>query len=162
MTHPETPRLELYVRSLHPDGAHERQEAAIETLERLDEDDRIADFSVVVWGKQVAPETAASRTREGEFMLNRIAEFKQWALSNGVSLESFYQERRVDSPVSEDPHTVVTLPVMGLAEYRDGELEHVAPCTDGDAVHTVTDRLDELADGETEPPLEAVEPVPTP
>ncbi|MDG5775456.1 hypothetical protein QA599_03300 [Haloarculaceae archaeon H-GB1-1] len=158
----DRPRLELYVRSLLPDGAHERQEAAIERLDRLDENDDVSEYSVVVWGKQVAPETAAARTREGEYILNRIAEFKQWALGNTVSLESFYQERRVDAPVTAEAHTAITLPVMGLAEYHGGELTHVAPCTDGDTVHTVVERLEQLENGQTEPPTSPQDPIPTP
>ncbi|MFB6307955.1 MAG: HTH domain-containing protein, partial [Haloarculaceae archaeon] len=74
--------------------------------------------------------------------------FKQWALSNNVSLESFYQTRPVDSEVTDSPRTAMTLPVMGLAEYADGELVHVAPCTKGDTVHTIMDRLDRLEAGE--------------
>jgi hypothetical protein len=141
------PHIELYVRSLLPTGAHERQEAVIEQLERLEQEDVIADFSVIVWGKQIARDSAAAHTEEGRYILNRVAEFKQWALSNNVSLESFYQTTTVDTEVAPEPHTAMTLPVMGLAEYQDGELQHVAPCTDGDVVHTIMDRLDRLEDG---------------
>ncbi|PSP52646.1 hypothetical protein BRC95_08695 [Halobacteriales archaeon QS_5_68_33] len=141
-------RLELYVRSLLPDGAHGRQEAVIERLERLDAEDAIEGFSVIVWGKQVAPESAGAHTEEGEYILNRVAEFKQWALSNNVSLESFYQRQSVENETSERSYDAMVLPVMGLAEYRDGELVHVAPCTGGTDVHTITDRLDRIERGE--------------
>jgi hypothetical protein len=139
---------ELYVGSLRPDGAHERQEAVIEQLERLDRDDQIEDFSVIVWGKQVARESAAAHTEEGKYILNRVAEFKQWALSNNVSLESFYQTTEVESEVTDDAYSAMVLPIMGLAEYQEGELVHVAPCTKGDVVHTIVDRLDRLEDGQ--------------
>ncbi|MEF8852593.1 MAG: HTH domain-containing protein [Haloarculaceae archaeon] len=142
------PRIELYVRSLLPDGAHGRQESVIERLERLDAEDGIADFSVIVWGKQVAPESAGAHTEEGEYILNRVAEFKQWALSNNVSLESFYQRQTVENETSDRSYDAMILPVMGLAEYADGELVHVAPCTDGRVVHTITDRLDRIERGE--------------
>ena len=141
------PRIELYVRSLLPDGAGHRQEAVIEQLQRLDAEDEIADFSVIVWGKQIAHESAGSRTEEGEYILNRVAEFKQWALSNNVSLESFYQTTEVESEITDD-YSAMVLPVMGLAEYDDGELKHVAPCTKGDVVHTIMDRLERLEAGE--------------
>jgi len=148
MTGTQTPRIELYVRSLLPDGAHSRQEAVIERLERLDAEDEIADFSVIVWGKQIARESAGAHTEEGEYILNRVAEFKQWALSNNVSLESFYQTHEVGNDATDDSQTAMVLPVMGLAEYEDGELRHVAPCTSGDEVHTIVDRLDEIERGE--------------
>ena len=142
------PRIELYVRSLLPDGAGNRQEAVIERLQRFEAEGEIEDFSVIVWGKQVAPESAAAHTEEGKYILNRVAEFKQWALSNNVSLESFYQRQRVENDVTGSAYTAMVLPVMGLAEYEDGELRHVAPCTDGDVVHTITERLEGLENGE--------------
>ena len=143
-----TSHIELYVRSLLPNGAHERQEAVVDRLERLDREDRIENFSLIVWGKQVARESAAAHTEEGQYILNRVAEFKQWSLSNNVSLESFYQTTTVDNEVTDASYTAMTLPVMGLAEYVDGELQHVAPCTSGDVVHTIVERLDRLENGE--------------
>ncbi|MBX0325712.1 hypothetical protein EGH21_22090 [Halomicroarcula sp. F13] len=142
-----TPRIELYVRSLLPDGAHERQEAVIDHLDRLDREDEIAGYNVVVWGKQIAPESAAANTEEGKYILNRVAEFRQWALSSNVSLESFYQTSEVESEVTDGAYDAMVLPVMGLAEYHDGELAHVAPCTDGDVVHTIMDRVERLENG---------------
>jgi len=149
------PRLELYVRSLLPDGAHDRQEAVVSRLQRLDAEDLIESQSVIVWGKQVSRDSAVADTMEGRYILNRVADFKQWALSNNVSLSSFYRTHPVDSAVTEDPYTAITLPVMGLAEYEDGELVHVAPCTEGEVVHTITDRLERLERGE--PPALAEE-----
>jgi DNA-binding Lrp family transcriptional regulator len=148
MTGTDGPRIELYVRSLLPDGAHGRQEAVIERLERLESNGDIEGFSVIVWGKQIAPESAGAHTEEGEYILNRVAEFKQWALSNNVSLESFYQRQNVENETSERTYDAMVLPVMGLAEYQDGELCHVAPCTKGDDVNTITDRLDRIERGE--------------
>ncbi|WP_123533503.1 HTH domain-containing protein [Halosimplex salinum] len=148
MTGTQTPRIELYVRSLLPDGAHNRQEAVIERLQELDAEDEIEDFSVIVWGKQIARNSSGARTEEGEYILNRVAEFKQWALSNNVSLESFYQTHEVENDVTDEPRTAMVLPVMGLAEYDGEELRHVAPCTKGDEVHTIMDRLDRLERGE--------------
>lgn len=148
MTGTDRPRIELYVRSLLPDGAHGRQEAVIDRLERLDAEDEIESFSVIVWGKQIARESAGARTEEGEYILNRVAEFKQWALSNNMSLESFYQKQTVANETSDREIDTITLPVMGLAEYQEGELVHVAPCTEGETVHTITERLEQLERGE--------------
>ncbi|NLV11973.1 HTH domain-containing protein [Haloarcula argentinensis] len=143
-----TPHIELYVRSMLPDGAHDRQEAVIDRLQTLDENDHIDGFNVIVWGKRIAPQSAAARTEEGKYILNRVAEFKQWALSNNVSLESFYQDTTVDSEVAASAYDAMALPVMGLAEYDDSELVHVAPCTKDDVVHTIMDRLDRLEAGQ--------------
>jgi len=143
-----TPHIELYVRSMLPDGAHERQEDVIDRLDTLEQNDQIASFNVIVWGKQIAPQSAAAGTEEGQFILNRVAEFKQWALSNNVSFESFYQRTQVDSEATESAYDAMTLPVMGLAEYDGEELAHVAPCTEGDTVHTIVDRLERLEAGQ--------------
>jgi hypothetical protein len=148
MTSDQSPHIELYVRSLLPKGAHERQEAVIEQLERLEQQDTIEGFSVIVWGKQIARDSAAAHTEEGRYILNRVAEFKQWALSNNVSLKSFYQTTTVDNEVASESHNAMTLPVMGLAEYQDGELQHVAPCSNGDIVHTIMARLERLENGQ--------------
>jgi len=142
------PYIELYVRSMLPDGAGSRQEAILDKLAELDRRDEIAGYNVIVWGKQIAPESAAANTEEGRYILNRVAEFKQWALSNNVSLESFYQQTAVDSEVTDSAYDAMVLPVMGLAEYDGEELAHVAPCTKGEDVHTVTERLDRLEAGE--------------
>nr|WP_310919634.1 HTH domain-containing protein [Haloarcula sp. S1CR25-12] len=143
-----SPYIELYVRSMLPDGAGERQESVIDKLDELDRTDEIAGYNVVVWGKQIAPESGAAATEEGRYILNRVAEFKQWALSNNVSLESFYQRTTVDSEVTGAAYDAMVLPVMGLAEYDEDELTHVAPCTEGEEVHTITDRLERLEAGE--------------
>ena len=87
-------------------------------------------------------------TDEGRYICNRVAEFKQWALSNNVSLESFYQQTTVDSEAADSAYDAMALPVMGLAEYDGDELAHVAPCTNGETVHTITDRLETLDAGE--------------
>jgi len=137
-------RLELYVRTLSPPGARARQEAVLERLQRLDEEDHIDDFYVKVWGKQVDPTTRAADTDQGQFILNRIAEFKQWALAENTTLESFYQTHEQSSSITGEDHTNIVLPKMGLAEYHGSELEQVAPCTTGDDVYSVVDHIDDL------------------
>lgn len=137
-------RLELYVRSLSPLGARTRQEAVIERLQRLEEADRVDDVHVLVWGRRIDPTSTAAETEQGQFILNRIAEFKQWALANNTTLESFYQTREQSSSVVGDDYTTIVLPKMGLAEYRGEELEQVVPCTGPDGVESVADYLDDL------------------
>jgi len=142
------PHIELYVRSLLPDGAGKRQEAVLERLDRLERTGEIAGYNIIIWGKQLAPDSAAADTEEGQYILNRVAEFKLWALSNNVSLDSFYQRTAVESEVTGMADDVMILPVMGLAEYRESELTHVAPYVKDEDVHTISDRLDGLEAGE--------------
>ncbi|MFB6163745.1 MAG: HTH domain-containing protein [Haloarculaceae archaeon] len=139
-------RLELYVRTLSPPGARSRQEAVIDRLDALAESERVDDWYVKVWGKQIDPTTNAADTDQGQFILNRIAEFQQWALANNATLESFYQTREQSSSITGEDHTSIVLPKMGLAEYHGSELAQVTPCTrrEDDDVCTVIDHLNEL------------------
>jgi hypothetical protein len=141
---PDDIRLELYVRTLSPPGARSRQEDVLERLQRFEEDDHIDDFYVKVWGKQIDPTTRAAETEQGQFILNRIADFQQWALANNITLESFYQTHEQSSSITGEEHTTIVLPKMGLAEYHGTELQQVTPCTDGDVVQSVTDHIDDL------------------
>lgn len=124
--------VELYVRSLYTPGAHERQEQLIEALTRLAERGAIDDFSVVVWGKYIPLEGATGATDTS--LRRRITAFEQWAAKEGVSLDSFYRTREATTLATETSQTVLTLPMFGLAEYEDGDLVQVSPCTDGDCV----------------------------
>lgn len=137
-------RLELYVRTLSPPGARSRQEAVIDRLRRLEDDDHVDDVFVKVWGKQIDPTTSAAETEQGQFILNRIAEFQQWALANNTTLDSFYQSRQQSSSITGEEHHTMVLPKMGLAEYHGDELQQVSPVAVGEDTKTVPEHLDAL------------------
>lgn len=137
-------RVELCVRSLAPAGAHGNQNAVIERLERLEAAGVVEAFDIRIWGKQVAPSTAAARTETGRAALDRYEQFKEWAEHNDRSLGSFFDVHPVELGMTGEQYTAVMFPVVTMAEYRDGDLVHVAPCTDGDTVYTVGDRLDTI------------------
>lgn len=140
----ESVRLELYVRTLSPPGARSRQEAVIDRLHRLAEEGLVADTNVHVWGRQIDPTTSAADTEQGQFILNRIAEFQQWALANNTTLETFYETREQSSAVTDEEYTTLVLPKLGLAEYHGEELAQVTPCTEPDGVYSVPDHLDDI------------------
>ena len=74
------PRIELYVRSLLPDGASNRQEAVIEQLQRLDAEDEIADFSVAICFPQTITEKSAmSSLRFSVSRRSMTASCRSWA-----------------------------------------------------------------------------------
>jgi hypothetical protein len=139
------PSVELFVRSLSPSGATHRQEAILDRLDRLDEQDVIEDYTVTVWGERIGPDSLAAETDTGQRTLNSVAEFESWADANGVSVERFYPVETVDSTLAGDRYTAISLPVMAMAEFVDGELCHVTPHED-DRVRTVADRLDTFED----------------
>lgn len=146
--------LELYVRTLTPPGARSRQEDVLERLEHVEEADPVDDVFVKVWGKQIDPTTRAADTDQGQFILNRIAEFQQWALANNTTLESFYQTHEQSSSITGEDHTTIVLPKIGLAEYHGNELHQVSPCTQNDGVFNVGDHLEDLERRVSDKPTE--------
>lgn len=136
-------RLELFVRSLCPEGCRPQQDALVARMSELESAGVIEGYDVHVWGKQVEldPET---RTEPGERALATYRSFVEWADRNGRNLGSFFQERAVDSAVSGESYRSVVFPAFALAEYVDGDLAFVTPSADGQRIRTPTDRFDEL------------------
>lgn len=151
-------RVELYVRSLLPRGAHERQERVIEQLERLEAEDAVASFEVEVWGNRVGPSTAAARTGAGRAARERLETFVEWAQANDRSLRPCFETHAVASEFTETAYTAIEFPLMTLVEYEDNEIRHVAPCTDGTTTYTVSDRLQAFERGTEAQPAAGSEP----
>jgi hypothetical protein len=139
-----TVRLELYVRSLLASQAHEQQNAVVDRLQSLDDEDVVSDVDIVVWGRQAPASPAQARTDAGEFALNRVAVFTTWAERNGCSLEGHFEYRTIESEFRRESYRAVRFPVMTLAEYHDEALAFVAPVTTPDGPCTVQDRLDHI------------------
>lgn len=141
MTATETRRVELHVRSLS-----EARNPASEHLDRLRAlaDRGEIDLSVSVWGREVGLSTAARETDAGQYVLDRVASFREWADERDVSVEPFFRTRQVHSTVTGESYATLVLPVSCLAEYRDGSLVHVAPYTTENAVHSVADHVSRL------------------
>ncbi|MFB6179471.1 MAG: HTH domain-containing protein [Halorientalis sp.] len=141
----EAVTVDLHVRSLAPRAGHTQQTTAIERLDDLESAGRLAAFNVHVWGHQVSLSTAAADTAAGQFVLNRVDQFREWADETGRSVDSFFETRRIESEITGEQYAALVLPSLTLAEYHDGDLAYVAPCSDGDSVCTVEDRIDTLA-----------------
>lgn len=146
-------RLELFVRSLCPEGCRDQQDALVDRMSELESAGIIQGYDVRVWGKQVELDPE-HRTEPGERALDTYRSFVEWADRNGRNLGSFFQERTVDSVVSRESYRSVVFPAFALAEYVDGDLAFVTPSTDGQRICTPTDRFDELdqhTEGSTAP-----------
>lgn len=134
-------RVELYVRSLAPTGAQHRQETVLDRLDDLARADAIAEYDISIWGRRIRP--SMRTTDPGRAILARIDAFREWADRADVSLNAL-EVRSVESAIVEESYSVVVLPAMALAEYRGGDLVHVAPHEAGGRTTSVTDRLAEL------------------
>lgn len=135
---------ELWIRSFAPVGGDERQEAAVERLQDLEEEGRLADLTVRMWGKKMRRSSAAAYTEEGRVVFDRVEEFREWAAGEGRSLEPFFEERTERCEFTDEEDGVVVLPSVALAEYRDDDLVHLAPHVDGDERVTVRERIEAL------------------
>lgn len=138
-------RVELFVRSLCPEHATQQQHDVLDRLQALEDAGRIEELSILIWGHRLEPRLA-QRTAEGRHLLERLSMFEQWERDSDVSLDAFDWQHPVTNLVSDESVSVITLPTLALAEYVDGDLDHVAPCTRGRTVHRVTDRVNRLAD----------------
>lgn len=147
---PNSLSVELYVRSLAPDGTRPTVESVVDSLQQLDARDAIADFTVHVTGRKVCPDSPTATTEPGAFLLDRVASFENWADRTGRSVSDTF--RRLEDAVGIDgsDHSGVAFPTMAMAEYEDGALRFVSPAVEGKAVHTVPDRLEVLEESTTE------------
>lgn len=135
--------VEVYVRSLSPEGTPQQQ-AIFDRLNALSMEGVIDYWTVHVVGKEVCPETATS-TDPGQFICERIHQFKSWAEDDDVSFGSFFERRRVSSEMTGEEYDTVDIPSVTLAEFdREGTLLFVTPCFDGERQLTPETRLDEL------------------
>jgi hypothetical protein len=135
---------ELWIRSFAPVGGDERQEAAVQRLQELHDEDRLADLTVRMWGKKLRRSSAATYTEEGQVVVERFETFREWAAAEDRSLTPFFEERAESCEFTGESDDVIVLPSVALAEFRDGDLVHLAPHVDGDRRVSVEDRIDEL------------------
>lgn len=142
--------VELYVRSLTPRGGRDRMEELLEKLDGLKARGEIAEYSVHVWGTRIDPSSAMAETDAGQFLSGRVQRFVDWAADHGFSTGSFFEAEPIRSSITGEEYEAMTLPTATLAEYVDGELSFVTPCTNGETVYTPADRLDAL-DGNGRP-----------
>jgi hypothetical protein len=136
--------LEVYLRSLCAGGGHTPQEAVIERLSCPEFDGFVDEKRVRVWGRRISPDTAAADTDAGRIVLDRIAEFRNWAEENDMSVGSFFDTHEIDSAITDESYTATTVPSLTLAEYHGDDLRRVTPCCDGESIYTVDYHLDLL------------------
>ncbi|MEF8785320.1 MAG: HTH domain-containing protein [Haloarculaceae archaeon] len=143
------PSIELFVRSLSPNGAAQQQEAILSRLDRLDERGVVDDYTVTIWGERIVPESLAAQTDTGREMRETVEQFRTWADERGVSLDRFFTDQTIHSAITGDRYSATALPVFAMAEYEDGELRSVTPHERDEGTLTVEDRLEALGEQAT-------------
>lgn len=148
---PPSLTVELYVRSLAPDGTRLAVESVVERLQRLEAGDAIANFTVHVTGKKVCPHSPTARIEPGTFLLDRVASFEAWADRTGRSVSGAFRRIEDAEGIDGSDHSGVAFPTMAMAEYEDGDLRFVSPAardrpstlfrTDSTSLKTLRPRL---------------------
>jgi DNA-binding Lrp family transcriptional regulator len=137
--------LELFVRSLCPEGCRSSQTAAIRRLEELEVAGTIDDYTVQICGRAVPPRPSDAVSEFGTYLLNRIAVFQEWAAVDGRSLGTHFEPETVRSTITGEEYDRIVLPVMILAEYEDDALRFVSPSEGSERTWCVPGRLEYLA-----------------
>ncbi|WP_276258429.1 HTH domain-containing protein [Haloglomus litoreum] len=134
---PAVTAVHLFVRSLSPDVDGGRVE---EIVARLDDLAEPIDATVHVWGNAVGLEGPLAKTPSARFVLEEVADFRDWADRNGAELVGF-ETREANCAFTDRNCRMLCLPTVALAATHGDDLVAVAPVRlDGDLV-TVDDLL---------------------
>ncbi len=131
-------RIELYMRR-DTFGARVQQRRLLERSRRLEARPGVEELAVRRWPNRLAVDGPS------EFA-DRVREFEAWAAEHGLSLAPCFQRREADTAFVGVGYEQVVLPIMCLAVYRDGVLQHVAPHVN-DRPYTVHDCIADLEEG---------------
>lgn len=134
------PSLELYVRSLGPSDAFERQERVLSHLDALATTGAIADYEVIVWGGGLVTDSRGARTAEGRRFLHRVLLLQHWYRINDGDLGRFLSLDDRDGGVSQS----VSFEPLGLVEYAGSRIRFASPYADDDYEVGVHDHLASL------------------
>jgi len=128
----------------------------IEVIDRLSALDSaaagIADFDVQTWPDKVV---YSDHTKRSD-VVRAYDTIRSWADEHDREIEPPFERRTVTSLVGRT-EDILTLPVLCLAVYEDGDLRAVLPCRDADRTCEIIDFLDAF---ESTGDLAAVDAVP--
>lgn len=153
MTATEDTRVDVYLRERVSPPVAETIQTTVQRLRALEREGTIEELSVDSWGICSSEYTDGDGTAAAT-----IEEFEQWADRTDHTLQPAFERREVSSAFCEGSVHYHEVPILSIAVYEGDELEHVAPCSDGERTHTVEDCLDALAgsDGATSTDVSSV------
>lgn len=133
--------VDLYLCAEPQFGVEKQKEAVIDRLTALERAELIDGFNIYIWGREIRPTGPLEGTDYHEFVLDSLRKFEEWLQRNGASEDRIFKRREVDSEFVDETYEVISLPMMCLAVYDDGELSGVYPYYDGEGTHTVRECL---------------------
>jgi len=135
--------LEVWMRTFAPSISQHRQQAVVDRVRSLEDDERIADVSIDYWSTRV---NAPGDGPDGdEHCPPVLAEVLAATEGTDLSLEPHFHRRE---RTAHDGSGVFFLPVVSLLVRRDGRFRGVYPVTRDGNSDSVTDALDRLEAGE--------------
>ena len=136
----ERRRVELWTRT-DPTWADQTYVGVVRRLKRLESAGWLDEFDRRSWGPCV--DTARPPSTERETVVrNRVGAFREWARRTGRTLSALEATRIYGEGRMGAERSVVALPSVVLASYRDGALEWVTPNEDATGLHTAAEWVD--------------------
>lgn len=144
----ERVRIEVFLRSHASATVVEPLRETVTRARRLEET-RNVDVRVKTWAT-VRPALEVL-SDSGPSVSLTVDSFRSWADEEGDTLRPAFERRETASLLDRRPAAEIRVPTVCVAVYEDGDLECVAPCSDGDRTYSVEECLAALEDGVTEP-----------
>lgn len=141
----DSARVIVRLRTLGPGGLNPPQIEVINHLQTLSEDNDspITDLDIDIWGASMGSTQTDGRDLFG--MRDTVAEFTEWAHSQGYTLQPAFEWRSADSVDTEKKqYGQISTPLITLAIYTGEHLQAVYPHVDDDDVQTIHDGVEAL------------------
>ncbi|ODR82920.1 hypothetical protein BG842_09405 [Haladaptatus sp. W1] len=136
--------VKLFVRVNPSLGAEQQKQEVIDRLRTLEQKGKIGNVDVHVWRREIRIDGPLKETEYHKSVMNHVDEFERWLAENNTSMDDFFSHRDIDSSISNERYSVISLPFICLAVYQDDELRDFYPHRDSATPHTVHDGLDRL------------------
>lgn len=130
-------RVTLYIRDNVPAALTDTIQWYLDRLARLEEAGSIAAYRVEQWPPcTTGPEKINS---DGHSRQELVATFEKWATEHGCSLEPAFEMKTVTSSLSDRNIRAeqISVPLLTLVLYENGDINGIAPCSHGDQTYTV-------------------------
>ncbi|MDS0474714.1 HTH domain-containing protein [Natrinema sp. 1APR25-10V2] len=147
----QTIRVEVFLRKCASPDVIDTLGETVARSRRLENRDGGIDVHVKTWTSSVRPAIEAL-SDSGPSVSLTVDAFQSWADREGYSLRPAFERHETPTRDGRDETVeVIRVPIVCVAVYENGDLECVAPCSDGDRTFTVQQCLSALEDGRTEP-----------
>jgi hypothetical protein len=137
-------QVKLFIRVNPSFRAEQQKQAVIDRLRSLERKGQVAGVDVHVWGREIRLAGPLEGSVYHKSVMDHVNEFEQWFAENSVSMDALFSNRKIDSSISNERYSVLSLPFMCLAVYQDDELRDFYPHHDSETTHTVLNGLDRL------------------